>query len=313
MSEKEPEIAGNIVKDIIENELPVLRGLDLSHFSIESAALVPINNSSVSWSFREHNGLRMGSNMWHQLSENDAPDGSGIFDPRAYIFFEGDENNAWKPFPQIPDAGTPSAQGIPYAGHRDDAVYFGLKTNVNYSPFNFFLIDDEDNMPIVLMNSAEVYFLIAEAWFRGIGVPEDKDKADNEYMNGIYTSVEWWMTVAKSLKLPLSGIKFEEKISIPESLNLISVLNHFGSWNATTDADRLRFIYTQKWIDLFRQPGEAYAEARRLHILPREGEQINHFRLPYPTSETQYNTENYLAAKARQGGDDPSVKIWWIP
>lgn len=317
MSAKEPELAGNIIKEIIGNNLPVLIGYDISGPILESAAILPANilykNSSVSWSFREHKGLRMGSTIWHQFSTSDDPEGSGIFDPRAYIFFEGDADNKWKPFPQVPDANTPASGGTPYEGYRDSDGGYSMKESVNYSPFNYFMIQDENFMPVILMTSAEVHFIKAEAYFRGIGVAMDKGTADNEYMNGIASSVLWWEVVSLQLKLPLSGIKFTDKITIPTELNIISVINHFGSWNATTEDEKLAYIYTQRWIDSFRQPWEAYAEARRTGLTPREGDAIAHFRLPYPPSESQYNTENWNAAKASQGGEDPSVKMWWMP
>jgi len=316
MSGKEPEIAGEIIKNIVENNLPVLLGYDFTSAALQSACMWPaangFTNNSVSWSFREHNGLRMGSNIWHQFSTDDSPEGYGIFDPRAFIFFEGDENNKWKPFPQISDVNTPSSQGIPYGSHRDDNVNYSIKSNVNYSPFNYFIIQDENFMPVILMTGAEVHFIKAEAYMLGIGVARDKDMADIEYMNGINSSVEWWVNLSAQLKLPISGVKFGEKISIAPELNAASVLNHFGSWNTTTDEELLTFIYTQRWIDAFRQPWEAYAEVRRTGIIPREGDKIAHFRLPYPPSESQYNTENWSLAKSSQGGEEPNVKIWWI-
>ncbi len=317
MSGKEPEIAAAIINNIIGNDLPVLQGYDFTSAVLESACLWPaangFSNSSLSWSFREHKGLSMGSNIWHQLSSGDDPSGSDIFDPRAYIFFEGDETNRWKPYPQLPDANTPSSQGIPYGSHRDDKDNYSIKSNVNYSPFNFFIIADENFMPVILMTSAEVHFIKAEAYFRGIGVAMDRDMADIEYMNGINTSVDWWVSTAGQLRLPISGVGFDEKITIPSGLNAASVLNHFGSWNAGTDDEKLAYIYTQRWIDAFRQPWEAYAEARRTGLTPREGDPIAHFRMPYPPSETQYNTVNWAEAKANQGGEEPDVKIWWIP
>jgi len=317
MNEKEPGLAGEIIGDIIGNNLPVLYGYDFITPLFESACIWPgangFSNESVPWSFREHNGLRMGSNIWHQLSTGDDPDGANIFDPRAYIFFEGDQNDKWKPYPQIPESGTPSSGGIPYGSHRDDLGNYHIKNNVNYSPFNFFIVADENNMPIILMTGAEVHFIKAEAYFRGIGVPADPMTADIEYMNGINASVEWWMNLSTRLRLPLSGVTFGSKISIPPNLKAASVLMHFGSWNATTDEQKLQFIYTQRWLDAFRQPWEAYAEARRTGMTPREGNAINHFRMPYPPSEAQYNAVNMNAAIAAQGGDNPQVKIWWVP
>jgi hypothetical protein len=168
-------------------------------------------------------------------------------------------------------------------------------------------------MPVILMTGAEVHFIKAEAYFRGIGVAEDKSAADIEYMNGINASVEWWMNLADRLRLPISGVKFTDKITIPQNLNAASVLMKFGSWNATSEEEKLRFIYTQRWIDAFRQPWEAYAEARRTGMTPREGDPIAHFRMPYPPSENQYNATNLNEARLKQGGDEPGIKMWWIP
>ncbi len=318
MVEKEPVLSGEIIREIIENKRPVLQGYDFTSPLLESACLWPgpsgFKNNSVSWSFREHNGLRMGSNIWHQMSANDSLDGNGIFDPRIFVFFEPDGYNHWSAFPQVPDINTPSAGGVPYGSHRDDAGNFSIKgDNCNYSPFNYFVIADEDYMPIIFMTGAEVHFLKAEAYFRGIGVPVDKMQADIEYMNGINASVEWWLMVASHSKLPVSGLGFSEVINIPSNLNVASVLMHFGSWNATTDEEKLKFIYTQCWIDAFRQPWEAYSLARRTGLTPREGGPLSHFRMPYPPSEAQYNVENWSMAKSNQGGETPDVKVWWMP
>lgn len=318
MSEKEPEIAGEIISEIIQNNEPLLVGYDFTSPLLEAACISPVmsgfENTSLNWSFREHKWLRMGSNMWHQLSANDNVDGSGIFDPRAYVFFEPNGDNQWVAFPQIPDATTPTPGGVPYGEHRDDPGNFTIKgENCNYSYFNYFLIRDEDYMPIILITGAEVHFIKAEAYLRGIGVPADPDMADIEYMNGINASVAWWKQTAHNSRLPVSGAKFDELLSIPSYLDASTVLNVFGSWNAQSDEQKLQFIYTQRWIDAFRQPSEAFALARRVSLLPREGDPIAYFRLPYPPSENVYNTENWLAAKASQGGDSPDVKLWWNP
>lgn len=319
MSEKEPMIAGEIIKEIIENDRPLFLGYDFITYVGESACMWPFQmgfkNTSLNWSFREHKNLRMGSNIWQQLSYHDSTDGSGIFDPRAYIFFEGNNVNKWVAYPQIPSGDTPPSGGIPYDSHRDQSGAFQIKGETCiYSPFNYFVIRDEDFMPIPLITGAEVHFIIAEAYFRGIGLPLDPELADIEYMNGINTSVDWWMDVASNSKLPSSGITFPEKVQIPPSLGPFSVLNVFGSWNATSEEQKLEFIYTQRWLDAFRQPWEAYALARRTGMTTREGGPINHFRLPYPPSEVEYNSSNWAEAVANQGGGDtPDYRLWWTP
>jgi hypothetical protein len=318
MSEKEPVIAGGIIKEIIENERPVFYGYDFITPKLESAALWPsamgFKNESLNWSFREHNNLRMGSNIWQYLSSNDSIDGSGIFDPRVYIFFEGNNTNHWVPFPQVADANTPSSGGIPYGSHRDNAGAFNIKgESCIYSPFNYFLIRDEDFMPIIIITGAEIHYIKAEAYFHGIGVEQDKMQGEIEYLNGINSSVSWWMDVAENSRLPSSGLTFPEKITIPGNLNAASVQFRYGFWNATSDEEKLEFIYLQRWLDAFRQPAEAYALTRRTQMTPREGNMIDHFRLPYPPSEVESNSANWAEAVANQGGDATGVKIWWVP
>ena len=318
MSEKEPELGGEIIRVIIEESRPIILGYDFITYVGESACIWPsqmgFKNSSLNWSFREHENVRMGSNIWHQMSSHDSIDGSGIFDPRAYIFFETNNLNEWVPYPQLPEPGTPTAGGIPYDSHRDQSGAFQIKGETCiYSPFNYFIVRDEDFMPIPLITGSEVHFILAEAYFRGIGLPLDPSLADIEYMNGINSSLEWWMNVASNSKLPNSGITFPEMIEIPSDLGSNTVLSVFGSWMAGSDEEKLRFIYTQRWLDAFRQPWEAYALARRTGMTPREGESINHFRMPYPPSEVEYNSANWADAVNQQGGDTPEFKLWWIP
>lgn len=318
MSNKEPELAGEIIKDIIDNERPIYLGYDFITYVGESACIWPadmgFSNSSLNWSFREHNNLRMGSNIWHQLSYHDSIDGSGIFDPRAYVFFEGNNLDEWVAYPQISEINTPTSGGIPYESHRDNSGAFSIKGETCiYSPFNYFIVRDADFMPIPMITGAEIHFILAEAYFRGIGLPHDPAQADIEYMNGINTSIDWWTTVADNSRLPTSGLAFPDMVNIPPGLGPASVLNVFGSWNATTDEEKLEFIYTQRWLDAFRQPWEAYALARRTDMTPREGDPISHFRMPYPPSEVEYNSENWADAIINQGGDTPDFKIWWIP
>ena len=318
MSNKEPELAGEIIKDIVERERPLFLGYDFITYLGESACLWPasmgFSNNAQNWAFREHNNLRMGSNIWHQLSANDSTDGSGIFDPRTFVFFERNNDNKWVAFPQNSPPGTPASGGIPYGIHRDNAGAYGVKGKTCiYSPFGYFFVRDANFMPIPMITGAEINFIIAEAYLRGIGLPKDPTKADIEYMNGVNASVKWWLDVAANSKLPNSGLAFSDKVSIPDDINVSSLLKVFGSWNAPTEEKKLQFIYTQRLLDAMKQPWEGYSLARRTNLTPREGEPIKHYRLPYPPSEVEYNTANWSEAVERQGGGDtPDFKIWWI-
>ena len=304
MYDKDPEFAEPIIADILGNNLPILVGYNIDSPLLESVCMWPRDQNwlreSSSWSFREHNNLRMGSTVWEQMTNHDSLDGSGIFDPRTFIFFERNESNEWKPYPQIPNAGTPLSGGSPYSTDRD--FNYGYKPGCNYSPYNYYLTRDENDVPEVLITGAEVHYIKAEAYIRGIGVAADPNQADLEYFEGARASCNFWKNVM------LGTEKWTNIDPLFNSTNEFSVANLIY-----LTEDKLGLVYAQRWLDAFRQPWEAYALARRTKQTPRVGDPINHFRLPYPPSEKDYNSVNCLSAIANQGGDDPTNKIWWVP
>ncbi len=79
----------------------------------------------------------------------------------------------------------------------------------------------------------------------------------------------------------------------------------------------LRQIWLQKWISLFGNGPEAYAEWRRTGVpeLQAGPDAINDglipVRLPYPDRERSLNREAVEAAIARQGGATLNSRVWW--
>lgn len=305
MADKDPVFAGEIIGEIITGDLPVLEGYNLDTPILDNVCMWPAQQNwlrqSSGWSFREHKNLRMGSTVWRQMSENDSLDGGGIFDPRAFIFFESNNAAQWAAYPQIPDANTPPAGGIPYGSHRDNNYPIKGEDCI-YSPFNYYLIRDENDVPEVLMTGAEVHYIKAEAYLRGIGVPADPAMADMEYFAGALASCGFWINVMNESAI---WENVDPGFAGTDPYNVANLIFF--------TEDKLALIYAQRWLDAFRQPWEAYALARRTRQTPREGDPIEHFRLPYPPSEKENNTTNCMNAISNQGGDDPEYKIWWIP
>ncbi len=316
MYAKEPTISAQIIGDIITNNRPVLIGSDFSGVELEKAAIYPylcsFKNESKIWSFREHKNLRLGSNLWHQLSSNDSTDGSGIFDARAYLFFDTNNNGKWIAYPQIPTGSTPAESGVPYESQRDyDASYNVKGSGCLFSPFNYFLIGDEDYVPDIMMTGAEVNFLKAEAYMRGIGVAQSESNASNEYLSGVQASLTFWQNTMSMTSL-LHGSKFDTIVHVPSYLTLSYLETKVGFWNFSTFDEKLNLIYTQQLIDFFRQPAEAFALVRRAYgRLPREGDQLQYFRFQIPPSEVSYNATNYSSCYSSQG-DYTTTKVWWM-
>ena len=301
MVEKDAAFAEPIIKEILENDLPLIE-------AGEEVGIWPSRlgwqNEGVHWSFREHKKLRLGSNMWHQMSENDEFDGSGIFDPRVRIFFETNNDDEWAPFPQVPDADTPVSGGTPYQQVRDINHNQKGLSNI-YASFNYYLIRDEDYIPELMITAAEVSFLQAEAYLRGLGVAADEDQAKANYNKGVGTSILFWHDIVDNTAIwtnrpPELGVNGE-----------FATINH-PNVKFSDAADKLSLIYAQRWIDAFRQPWEAYALGRRTAATPVEGPRAVHYRFAYPPSEAENNPENWSTQVAKMGEDSDQVKIWWI-
>ena len=76
----------------------------------------------------------------------------------------------------------------------------------------------------------------------------------------------------------------------------------------------LKMIYQQRWLNLFRQPWEAWALARRTMATPTTTNhaKLTSFRLEYPQKEIEYNYENYTKQLARMShGDTRQTRVWW--
>ena len=82
-----------------------------------------------------------------------------------------------------------------------------------------------------------------------------------------------------------------------------------------TDEAYLNMIYQQRWLNLFRQPWEAWALARRTMATPTTTNhaKLTSFRMEYPQMEIEYNYDNYTAQLARMShGDTRQTKVWWM-
>ena len=289
------------------------------------------------WAFREHRNLRMGETVFAQMSKATDSVDNRIFDPRVFVFF--DTNNktadypegAWRAYPQIRDANTPTEGGTPYSNARDKNYGFKGPACL-YSPFNFYLIRDHVFVPQIMISPAEISFVKAEMLVRGIvpGGISGPAGAEGLLTKGIELSYNMW------LQLPIFGTDVTYKYIYPELQTILDggdlyslssayasrILNEMIYSNtefAYDDNAYLEVIYQQRWLDLFRQPNEAWNLARRtMNSGATTPTTIDHqklvtYRLPYPQSEVTYNYDNYNEqVKKMSHGDTKQTKVWWM-
>ena len=283
----------------------------------------------VNWSFREHKHLRMGETVWSVLSSTDDMDGSGIFDYRTFLFFDTSHktdsfpDGAWRPYPQIRTLETPTEGGSPYAQSRDGAYTFKGPSCL-YSPFNYYLTRDEKYMPQILVTYADVLFMKAEIGARGIGgITLSGMDLDQMLFQGIYQSCLFWAHIPQNTSR--WTYFYPQYTSYAGNLDIwafgykmASNIMNYGVWmNPDNDDSQefyLKMIYQQRWLNLFRQPWEAWALARRTMATPTTTNhaKLTSFRMEYPQKEIEYNYDNYTKQLARMShGDTRQTKVWW--
>ena len=269
------------------------------------------------YSFGTECRLRMGTTMWQLMSNTNALDGSGIFDPRCSVFFEPNNDSLWNPFPQNPTTSTPAEGGDPYNSQRDNdwPNKNGGNGTINlYANFNYYWARDV-NIPELFMTAAEVHFIKAEIYARGLGTSANASTATTEYNAGVTASINFWVQQAINSQKWIVN----KPAAVPTATQIAAILaNPIVAFNAADLTGKgLKQIYAQEWIDMFRQPWEAWTLLRRTGgQTPMDATNANYYtqtygnynRYQYPGSEQTYNYKNWYAKT--NGNDLVSTKIW---
>lgn len=167
---------------------------------------------------------------------------------------------------------------------------------------NFLLSDN----PGVVMTSAEVKFLLAEAKLNGWAVDGDVTTLFEE---GVTAAINFLTDNYDCRQVPTDEIR-----TYLDGLHFANVDNNI----------KRELINTQAWILHFTNPYECWANQRRSGYpqlkSPAEygfsnylvdGQEIP-VRLCYPRLESSYNTENYDEALSRMGGTNSwNTPVWW--
>jgi hypothetical protein len=310
MVEKDPGDATPIIQDVVGNNLPVIiDGLDnTGDVGMWPAQLNNYDIASRPWSFNSHKFERMSTTFWNMVS--DGPDSSDIFDPRAILFCETNAAGKWAPY-KI--GSTASDATNPYDYARDDDYYD--KNGCVFSPFNYHLIRDEHYIPELIFTAAEVHFLKAEAYARGLGVAKDINAAETEYYAGIASSVNFWYEIAHHTNADTYDDWAAVAPPTPDQAQMTAFLANPKVAFTGSDDEKLDKIYAQEWLSFFREPWLAFNLWRRTASTPRDGNPpayADFYRIPYPTSESINNTVNFRAEVGKIGGNGTNIKVWWM-
>ncbi len=184
-----------------------------------------------------------------------------------------------------------------------------LITTGTVSRYNWSTLSRNQFFPGVIINAAEVDFLKAEALLAAGQDPQAKAY----YEKGVASSVDFYY----GLRAISNNNESPEYEPYTEAEIAAYLAQDDVSWdNATSAAEKLNLIATQKWIHFnVVQPNENWAEYRRLK-LPQLSFWVDNSdpqsqppsRWQYSDSEQTYNEANYNAVR---GKDTYNTKIFW--
>src|SRR6056297_962358 len=148
------------------------------------------------------------------------------------------------------------------------------------------------NAPLPIITVSEMHFAMAEAVERGW----ISGSAEQYYLDAIQASWEQWEVFDQAA--------FDAYVATEE------VAYSSENWDEK--------IGKQKWVALYPNGYEAWAEWRRLgypelepHPQAFTEDALIPVRQTYPTTESQINEAAYNAAVSAQGADSPSTHLWW--
>src|SRR5690625_1641315 len=243
---------------------------------------------------------------------------NGYEDPRRTKYFQPAVN------------GDQDGDGSPYEGFRNglpktqkESGVEGESLNERYSDMGIDWMNDSrggSNPHIAVMDASEVYFLRAEGALIGWNM---NGSAQDLYEEGIRLSL-MENTSATSAEIEAyiaSGNTPKSPDDIWGSRPLSDIPVAFD--NSGSVERRLEQIITQKWLALYPNSIEAWAEYRRtgypalydpinsLNIDIPVSERVR--RLPFVTSELSDNAEAVQNAEGLlvNGGDEPATRLWW--
>lgn len=179
-----------------------------------------------------------------------------------------------------------------------------------------------ENAELVWMTASEVAFLRAEGALRGWNMG---GSAQEFYEKGIRLSFEETGAgsadsyIANSTATPADFVDATNNGGNASALSDVTI-----AWDAAADFElALEKIITQKWIALYPNGCEAWAEYRRtgypalLPVLNNDSEgavntDLQIRRVPYPHDEYSTNAAGVASGVAKLGGsDNAGTKLWW--
>ncbi len=212
-----------------------------------------------------------------------------------------------------------------------DGKYHGVRQGIHTSSWAAYRLSagkvsglniDFSNTEIVWMTASEVYFLLAEAAIRGWAVP---GTAQSNYEQGIKVSFEEnGLGAADAYIADNTSVPADYVDNTGSSNGAAALSNITIAWDDAADFEtKLERIITQKWIAIYPNGPEAWAEFRRtgypklFPVVNNDSEgavntELQIRRIPFSSDEYSTNAAGVATGVAKLGGaDNAGTRLWW--
>lgn len=259
----------------------------------------------------DFNGLS-GISVWNEFRMSASMESvlKGFGDPRIGVFFQPASNTGT--FEGLRNGLSPAQLGITANGNDNNSNVGERWVKGKGAAWS-----GQNTTPQDVMHAAEAYLLRAEAALNGWSVG---GTAKELYEKGLETSMkQWGISDAAAIAAYISSSK--TPIAPGDQQNSPALSNIPVKWGATV-AEQREQIGTQKWLALFPDGIEAWAEFRRTRY-PKLYAPVNSEnadlpagqfmrRIPFLDLEKNTNKPAVDAAAALLGGPDKaSTPLWW--
>jgi hypothetical protein len=259
-----------------------------------------VNQNGISRAFQPGDGGQnriLGKTLIDFLKGAD-PNDAADDDPRLMIISEGIQGDV----DPLNQEGQPN--GLDGADLDEYTGIANTVPNEHFSSANVKLFDDAD--PYILMNYAEVCFLLAEAAERGIGTTPKSAAA--HYADGVRAAMQFYTAFEPG----------DPTLEVSDAaVDAYLATYPYGGGGVTGSESALEQIGYQMWASKFFNWWEAWSDWRRTGyptLVPTNypgsaSPGVIPTKLRIPNQEVATNGENYNAGATKP--DDPTGKVWW--
>ena len=216
--------------------------------------------------------------------------------------------------PRRPKYFTQTSSGT-YLGALSGPATPPVPQNYNHISYIFY---ESDFAPQAVIYAAEAAFLRAEGALKGWNMG---GTAESFYHEGIRLSLrEFGVESAYDSYIATTSAPGAHTDSARSGENMSATSTISVRWESTPDR-QLEQILTQKWIALYQDPMNGWADYRRtgypklwkaaLSANPDVTTARGARRTPFPQKEYENNRANVEAAAALVGGDSMGYDLWW--